>query len=288
MVFAEGRTADCYGPETAFSTPARTFATGILFTDFICSSKVSIQTREYHKAWRDRNKDKIHKYYLRDYAKRRDAIQKKRSAESYRARLRAYSKKYRELKKEEIKIAMKDWSIRNQDRIRKYRKGYAPRRRALYLRNRLAILKGIKLRSHRYVERVRRYRFNRRRKDIQYCLAERLRATMRRALSRQFVRKSRRTFDLIGCTPEELKAHLQSQFLDGMDWGNRHLWHIDHIRPLSSFDLRDLKEQLKAFHYSNLQPLWAEDNHRKSDTTPPRSPKHHRRSRGGGAPRSLG
>jgi hypothetical protein len=72
----------------------------------------------------------------------------------------------------------------------------------------------------------------------------------------------------LGCTIAELKTYLESKFLLGMSWGNwsQHGWHIDHILPLSSFDLTDRSEFLKACHYTNLQPLWAEDNLKKSDT----------------------
>lgn len=62
---------------------------------------------------------------------------------------------------------------------------------------------------------------------------------------------------LIGCTPLELKAHLESKFLPGMSWGNRGQWHMDHIRPLSSFDLADPEQRQAACHYTNVQPLWA-------------------------------
>jgi hypothetical protein len=50
-----------------------------------------------------------------------------------------------------------------------------------------------------------------------------------------------------------------------MTWDNwaKHGWHIDHIRPLVSFDLTDESQLKEAMHYTNLQPLWAEDNHRK-------------------------
>jgi len=73
--------------------------------------------------------------------------------------------------------------------------------------------------------------------------------------------------DDLGCTVEELMNHLESQFLPGMTWENRgmHGWHVDHIKPLSSFDLTNEEEFKKACHYTNLQPLWAEDNLKKSN-----------------------
>lgn len=66
----------------------------------------------------------------------------------------------------------------------------------------------------------------------------------------------------LGCTIEELKAHLESQFQEGMTWDNwsKDGWHIDHIKPLASFDLADEEDLKKACHYTNLQPLWAKDN----------------------------
>ena len=64
-----------------------------------------------------------------------------------------------------------------------------------------------------------------------------------------------------------LKEHLEKQFKPGMNWSNHSLrgWHIDHIRPLSKFDCTDPKELKKACHYSNLQPLWADENLKKKD-----------------------
>jgi len=71
---------------------------------------------------------------------------------------------------------------------------------------------------------------------------------------------------LVGCSRGFLINHLESQFTDGMTWENygRLSWHIDHIEPLCSFDLTDLQQVKKAIHYSNLQPLFAEDNRKKS------------------------
>jgi len=48
-----------------------------------------------------------------------------------------------------------------------------------------------------------------------------------------------------------------------MNWENQGEWHVDHIRPICSFDMTIEEEQIKCFHYSNLQPLWAEDNLKK-------------------------
>lgn len=70
----------------------------------------------------------------------------------------------------------------------------------------------------------------------------------------------------LGCTFNELKLYLESKFKPGMTWKNWTYrgWHIDHIKPLSSFDLKNRKEFLKAVHYTNLQPLWAYENWHKA------------------------
>jgi len=65
---------------------------------------------------------------------------------------------------------------------------------------------------------------------------------------------------LVGCSIDFLKQHLENKFKPGMSWKNYGKWHIDHIRPCASFDLRKPAEQKKCFHYSNLQPLWAKEN----------------------------
>ena len=69
--------------------------------------------------------------------------------------------------------------------------------------------------------------------------------------------------EMLGCTPEELRDHLQSQFTEGMTLENHGEWHIDHIIPLASANTEE--EIVKLCHYTNLQPLWAEDNLSKSD-----------------------
>lgn len=70
---------------------------------------------------------------------------------------------------------------------------------------------------------------------------------------------------LLGCSIAEFVSHTESLWLTGMTWSNwsRDGWHIDHIAPLSSFDLTDTKQLKAACHYTNLRPLWATDNLRK-------------------------
>lgn len=72
--------------------------------------------------------------------------------------------------------------------------------------------------------------------------------------------KAATTMELVGCSADDLRAHLERQFTDGMTWGNYGDWHVDHVRPCSSFELTDPAQQRECFHWSNLQPLWAPDN----------------------------
>jgi hypothetical protein len=99
--------------------------------------------------------------------------------------------------------------------------------------------------------------------DINYKLKHNLKRRMNNALKGCYKTKS--TIKLLGCDVKELKNHLEKQFVDGMNWKNYGKWHIDHIIPCASFDLTDPEQQKKCFHYTNLQPLWAADNIRKSD-----------------------
>jgi hypothetical protein len=109
-----------------------------------------------------------------------------------------------------------------------------------------------------------KYKSERKRKQerpklrARYNLRRRLAATVTQT-------RMHTTLQLVGCTLQELRTHLENQFIDGMSWKNYGLWHIDHIKPCAKFDLTNANQQRECFHFTNLQPLWAVDNLRKSD-----------------------
>lgn len=93
-------------------------------------------------------------------------------------------------------------------------------------------------------------------------LLRKIRKRLKRVLETKIGHKTRK---LIGCNSHFLKSHLENQFNNGMSWDNHGThWHIDHIIPLSKFDLTNEFQLLQACHYSNLQPLLAKHNLNKS------------------------
>lgn len=101
--------------------------------------------------------------------------------------------------------------------------------------------------------------------EPQFMLKVRMRRRVRKMVKSQGTMKLGSTISLVGCSSEKLKDHIESKFSNGMGWHNYGLWHIDHIRPCSSFDLTTEAGQRECFHWSNLQPLWKLDNLRKGN-----------------------
>lgn len=99
--------------------------------------------------------------------------------------------------------------------------------------------------------------------DVNYKIKHNLRTRLNSAIKNG--QKTGSAVSDLGCSIEELKQHLESMFEPDMSWNNYGEWHIDHIKPLSKFDLTDCQEVKQACHYSNLQPLWAKDNLIKGD-----------------------
>lgn len=100
-------------------------------------------------------------------------------------------------------------------------------------------------------------------------LHDKIRVNLRNRLNKAIIGdfKSGSAVSDLGCSIKEFKAYLESKFKPGMTWDNwaRDGWHIDHIVPLASFDLSNISQLKEACHYTNLQPLWAIDNLKKSD-----------------------
>jgi hypothetical protein len=110
---------------------------------------------------------------------------------------------------------------------------------------------------------VRDYRKKRFTEDEVFKMTFNVRKRVRDILKLKGELKKDATFELIGCSPKELVQHLQTQFTNGMSWENYGEWHIDHIIPLSS--AKTIDDIKRLCHYTNLQPLWAKDNLKKSN-----------------------
>lgn len=80
------------------------------------------------------------------------------------------------------------------------------------------------------------------------------------------VQKSARTCEIIGCSPEELKSHLEGTFSEGMSWENYGEWHIDHVLPCAAFDQSNEIEMKACWNFKNLRALWGSENLIKSDS----------------------
>ena len=163
-----------------------------------------------------------------------------------------YDKKRRELNKDKFKEKDRKYWELNKEKKKEYRRKNKEK---------------IALREKEY-KKLNRHRSNERQKyriltDPKFKLKCILRMRFYNAIKRNS--KSGSAVKDLGCSIEFLKSYLESKFTTGMSWNNHGQWHIDHIIPLDSFNLSIREELLKACHYTNLQPLWAYDNIRKSN-----------------------
>jgi hypothetical protein len=179
------------------------------------------------------------KEYLRAYYLANCEKLKKRASNYYAANkeaVLAYACDYREKNPD----AMRVWRAANKERIKASKRAWRAANRE-------------KVRAKRNEKNKRQYY-----SDLVFRLIVRMRKHIARAVSLGLSGgKTKRTFEYIGCTPAALVAHLEKQFQPGMTWKNRRKWHVDHIRPLSSFGPDELQF---ANHFTNLKPLWAADN----------------------------
>lgn len=189
----------------------------------------------------------------------------------------ANSRKYRRPRCKPCRVEVnREYAQKNKECIAKYSKEWRnihaeklkEKRQKYYAENKETILaqqkKYYQANKEKISETNKAYRKRQLESNVQYKLAHALRKRLHLAVKHEF--KSGSAVTDLGCSIQELKIHLEKQFQPGMTWDNwsQTGWHIDHIEPLSSFDLTNREELLKACHYSNLQPLWAKDNLRKN------------------------
>jgi hypothetical protein len=206
-----------------------------------------IKNDSTQKDWKDITEPKERKKAYKKFWAKNNVESRKKSNKKWELNNKNKIKIYNDLNKNKIKnrkskwysinknrlqILNKEWRLKNKDGLKKHRNSYNKIKESI---------------------------------DVQYKLSNRLRSRLNKAINRNF--KAGSAVRDLGCTVEELKPYLESKFQPGMTWDNWTTdgWHIDHIKPLASFDLTDRNQLLEACHYTNLQPLWAKDNLIKSD-----------------------
>jgi hypothetical protein len=171
---------------------------------------------------------------------------KKTSREYTSLDKKEYMKKYRENNKEKLKDYIKNWRIENVDKFKSGQKKYYQENKELVIR-----------RNYEYCK----YKTS---TDSLYKLRRGIRALILVSFRNQFTTKSKKTIEILGCSFEEFKLHLESKFDDKMNWENQGTyWHMDHIIPISSAITEE--DVYRLNHYTNFQPLYWEDNLKKSN-----------------------
>ena len=198
--------------------------------------------KKYGAEWSKKNRERISKVRA-----------KRRQKPEVKERLRQYYRDYRANPENQERVALwrtkykrdPETAARRKERLERY---YA----SPEVKSRIA-------------ENRRKRENARRLEEPEFLIKKRTNCRIWKALRRINVRKSHRTVDLIGCSYAFLKEHIEKQFTDGMSWEKINSFHLDHIRPLSSFDLTDPEQLKAAFHWTNLQPLTPEENMEKRD-----------------------
>jgi hypothetical protein len=158
-------------------------------------------------------------------------------------------KKWREKNKESVKDYVKSWYEENKEHRKEYMKEYREKN------------------IDKIRETKRNYEKTRKANDPIYKLINNFRTAIYQVLKENQVQKNGHYFDILKYSPENLIEHLENKFKDNMTWDNYGEWHVDHIKPISSFQITEIgdKEFMSCWSLNNLQPLWGEENIRKSN-----------------------
>ena len=207
------------------------------------------ENKEYYKKWREENKEKINEWYQKNknILKEKNSEYKKKYYKENSEKINEYIKKYQKENKEKINEYNKIWCKQNKEKIKEKNKKYRQENK------------------EKINEYKRKYQKEKNKIDSIYKFRGNVRTLIRGSFKRgtnQF-RKDATTETILGCTIEEFINYIQSKFTKGMTLENHGEWHLDHIIPLASATTEE--EIIKLNHYTNFQPLWAEENLSKGD-----------------------
>ena len=190
--------------------------------------------KERRKTFFEENPEKRQEYDKKSYRNRREKILSEK---------KEYHKKVYPERKEKILLKQKERRAKNPEPMRKAEKKYRD--------------------THLEQQKAKKVRYFK--KNASAKIGAEIQKRLIEAITIGRKSKKYNIEEIIGCSISELKKHLEAQFQPGMTWENRGNtgWHIDHIKPKSSFDLSDPEQQKACFHYTNLQPLWEADNLKK-------------------------
>lgn len=154
--------------------------------------------------------------------------------------------------REKQKQKMKEWKLANPNKI-----SAQPSRTKEVFRAAATKYRAKHCQTAKYKEKMRAQNQRRATTPIEIA-CRRLRIRLRAVIRN----KKRKTFDLLGYSPDEFRTHIERQFVKGMSWSNAKEWHIDHIRPISSFSFNGPDDPLirVAFGLANMRPIWAFNN----------------------------
>lgn len=230
--------------------------------------------REYNKKYREENKEKFKEYskrYREKHAEKLKEVWRLNSNRYYHENLEECRRKNRERgkvnyvkNKQKIIKQTAEWQKANQDKMREYRQKWIAANKE---KNAQSKKDWIKNNKEKYKE-SRKKEADKRRSDPHLKIKHVASALMRVSLKKQGTSKTTKTATLLGCSAQEYRLYLESLFEPWMTWENHgshspdgvKRWNIDHIIPLSHFDLTDPENQKIAFHYTNTRPLEAFKN----------------------------
>ena len=205
------------------------------------------------------------------------AEKRKEFAKEHKEEIKQYKHKYYQKNKNKLELKQKQYSLEHKEEIKERRRKYYQKNKekikAKSKKNYFENLESRKKKKKKYYQEhkkeINENIASRRKQDKCFRILSNIRKRIYTAIKNQKATRSRRTLELLGCSIEECRQHLESQFRDNMSWNNYGIvWHIDHIIPCSSFDFTNEEEQKICFNYKNLQPLLVEENLTKSDKMP--------------------